>query len=297
MTSSVSLCSIANQSSAITIYRNGSQCKADAVAQWPAVDPDRAAALAREIDTAHTQRRLLTPITDREPLTLAAAYDVQRELTGLRIARGARRLGWKLGYTSAAMRTQMRVDAPNLGPLLDTMLLTDGGPVPAALTQPRVEPEVAVRLGADLRPAELLAALEVVDSVWRDYRFRLEDNTADGSSAAGVVLGPALPETDQLDALGVELFRNGEPAGSGTAAAAMGHPLTALAWLAAELPRRGGRLRAGDLVITGGLTAAVPLQPGDEVAAVFGGRATVRVSRRAEHHSSHPARPVPSSEA
>lgn len=264
------------------------------------MNPDHAKALAGEIDTAHRERRLLDPITDREPLTLDAAYAVQRELTGLRVARGARRIGWKLGYTSAAMRAQMRVDAPNLGPLLDTMRVGDGEPVPGTLTQPRVEPEVAVRLGADLRPAELLAALEVVDSVWRDYRFRIEDNTADGSSAAGFVIGPALgtplAELDTLDTLTVELFRNGEPAGAATAAAAMGHPRNALAWLAAELPRRGERLQPGDVVITGGLTAAVALRPGDVVAAVFGGQVRVAVSRRAERHSSHPAGPVPSSE-
>jgi hypothetical protein len=38
-----------------------------------------------------------------------------------------------------------------------------------------------------------LACLEIVDSVWSGYRFTLEDNTADGSSAAWVVVGPPLP--------------------------------------------------------------------------------------------------------
>jgi 2-keto-4-pentenoate hydratase len=209
------------------------------------------------------------------------------------MASGARRIGWKLGYTSAAMREQMKVDKPNFGPLLDTMIVAPGSPVPATLVQPRVEPEVAVRLGADLRPDALLASLEVVDSVWKDYRFRLEDNTADGSSAAGVVLGPLLPDlAGQADPaalpdLPVELIRNGEPVATATAAAAMGNPLAALDWLAQELPRHGRSLSPGDVVITGGLTAAVPLEPGDLVEARFGderhgGGVTVRVSRRAE---------------
>ena len=73
------------------------------------------------------------------------------------------------------------------GPLLDSMLITDGR-IPARLVQPRVEPEIAVVLGPDRRPAAVHAALEVVDSVWCDYRFTLELNTADGSSAAGVAL-------------------------------------------------------------------------------------------------------------
>ena len=251
---------------------------------------EHVARIAGQIDAAHRERRLLDPISDREPLELADAYAVQAELTRLRLARGARRIGWKLGYTSAAMREQMKVDEPNFGPLLDTMIVEPGSPVPPTLVQPRVEPEVAVRLGADLRPDAVLAALEVVDSVWRDYRFRLEDNTADGSSAAGVVLGPPLPEladAAELAELPVELIRNGEPVATATAAAAMGHPLVALDWLAEELPRHGESLSPGDVVITGGLTAAVPLEPGDLVEARFGddrhqGGVTVQVSRRAE---------------
>jgi 2-keto-4-pentenoate hydratase len=239
--------------------------------QAPVVQPD----LAAEIDAAHRERRLLEPPAG--PLDLDGAYAVQARLTALRTGRGARRIGWKLGYTSAAMREQMGVDAPNLGPLLDTMLVTDGL-VPESLAQPRVEPEVAVVVGPDGRPARVRAALEIVDSVWRDYRFTLEHNTADGSSAAGVVLGPEL-SADGLADLPVTLRRNGEVVGEATAAAAMGHPFTALEWLSGELARRGERLRPGDIVITGGLTAAVPIGPGEEITAVFGDGGTVRVRR------------------
>lgn len=231
---------------------------------------DRVRALAAEIDAAHRERRLLDAAT-QAPLDLATAYAVQRELTAARFARGARRIGAKLGYTSQVMREQMRIDAPNHGPLLSTMLITDGR-VPATTVQPRVEPEVAVVLGEDLRPVAAHGALEVVDSVWLDYRFTLELNTADGSSAAGVVIGPALP-LDGLDALPVRLLRNGETVGEGTGAAAMGHPLRALEWLLATLD--GDGLQPGDVVITGGLTAAVPIAPGDAVEAVFGATDTV----------------------
>ncbi len=231
--------------------------------------------LAAEIDAAHRARRLLDPPPG--PLDLDGAYAVQGRLTALRTARGARRIGWKLGYTSAAMREQMGVDAPNLGPLLDTMLVA-GGVVPGALAQPRVEPEVAVVVGPDGGPAQVRAALEIVDSVWRDYRFTLELNTADGSSAAGVVLGPELDASDLPD-LPVTLRRDGAVVGRATAAAAMGHPFAALEWLAGELGRRGERLVPGDVVITGGLTAAVSIGPGERVSAVFGHGAEVRVRR------------------
>jgi 2-keto-4-pentenoate hydratase len=232
--------------------------------------------LAEAIDLAHREGRLLDAAT-QPPLDLAAAYAVQHELTALRTARGAHPIGVKLGYTSRAMREQMGIDEPNHGPLLDTMRITDGR-IPGTLRQPRIEPEVALVLGRDLRPAAAHAALEVVDSVWRDYRFTLELNTADGSSAAGVALGPPLP-LDGLAAVPVRLLRNGATVAEGTGAAAMGDPLHALDWLQRVLSNRPGTLRPGDVVLTGGLTAAVPIEPGDTVEAVFGDADSVRLRR------------------
>ncbi|WP_285650033.1 fumarylacetoacetate hydrolase family protein [Actinomycetospora sp. NBRC 106375] len=237
----------------------------DAAVNAP-VDPH---AWAAWIDAAHREGRLLD--APEHDLDLTAAYAVQDRLTARREARGARRIGWKLGYTSAVMREQMGVDTPNLGPLLDTMVVEPGGAVPPTLVQPRVEPEIGLVVGADGGPAEARAVLEVVDSVWRDYRFTLATNTADGSSAAGVVVGPVLD--GDLAALTVELRRGDDLEATGRGDAAMGHPHHALDWLRGAI---GGALRPGDLVITGGLTRAVPLGPGEVVEARFPG-ATVAV--------------------
>ena len=62
------------------------------------------------------------------------------------------------------------------------------------------------------------------------------------------------------------LVRNGIVVGEGTGSAAMGHPLRALEWLAQRVA-----LEPGDVVITGGLTAAVPIEAGDVVVADFDG--------------------------
>lgn len=112
-------------------------------------------------------------------------------------------------------------------------------------------------------------AIEVVDSIWIDYRFHWEDNTADGSSAAGVVVGPALPWHVNLAAATIELSRDGEVLGRGRGGDIMGHPYAAVRWLASELPRYGESLRAGDIVLTGGLTRAVPLEPDASFVAEF----------------------------
>jgi len=114
--------------------------------------------------------------------------------------------------------------------------------------------------------------------VYTGYRFTLEDNTADGSSAAFVVLGPELPH-DRLDEVSIRLCHNDVEIGAALGSAASGHPLAGVAWLSAQLGAAGAALEAGQVIITGGLTAAVPLLPGDSVAAVFDGRVHVSVRR------------------
>jgi 2-keto-4-pentenoate hydratase len=242
---------------------------------------------AEAIVAAHARRRTLDPISGRVPLSMDDAYAIQGLVTEARTARGERRVGWKLGYTSIVMREQMGVDQPNFGPLTDAMLVDDGSDVAGRFTQPRVEPEVALRFGRDVSSgadrAGVLAAvesahaaLEIVDSVWTRYRFRIEDNTADGSSAAGVVIGGEIP-LDGIADVAVTLQVDGEPVGHGQGRDASGHPADGVVWLVGQLAERGERLVAGDVVITGGLTAAAVLAPGCEIAGIFDGTTAVRV--------------------
>ena len=216
---------------------------------------------------------------------LATAYAIQRALLGLRLAAGERVVGWKLGYTSEVMRRQMGIDRPNIGPLTDWMLLGSGDAVNERLVQPRVEPEIGLRLktALDARHAPVdrhtvaaavegaYACLEVVHSTWTGYRFNLEQNTADNSSAGQVVVGPRLPVTDlmTLDTVAVRLSDGNHTLGQGVGADADGHPLDALARLARELAANDQRLEAGDLVITGGLTKACALEARGRLTGVF----------------------------
>lgn len=262
------------------------------------MDPT-ADALAALLHRARSRRTLLDGAREATGLSLDEAYAVQDRLTALRLGEGRRPVGWKLGYTSAVMREQMGVDAPNHGPLLDDMLLDgttrDGHVEAAGHLHPRVEPEIGIVLARDLEGTglgvadvaaavgQVRACLEVVDSIWLDYRFTAAQNTADGSSAAGVVVGPVLDvDPAECHAIPVELVGDdGTVLAAATSAAAGGHPLLGVAWLAGELAARGRGLRAGELVITGGLTAAVPLRAGHVLSARFGAGPAVAVRRPA----------------
>jgi 2-keto-4-pentenoate hydratase len=252
--------------------------------------PEEIAGWATKLHTARRGRVGCEPISSSVVLDIDDAYAIQRAGTELRMARGERVVGWKLGYTSLAMRAQMGIDQPNFGPLTDAMLLAHDGAASPLLIQPRVEPEIGLRFFRPLNGevslddivdavGEAFACLEVVDSVYPDYRFRLEDNTADGSSAAQVVVGPELRRLDRLEEVTVVLRHNGEDAGSATGSAASGHPAAGVVWLVAQLARQGRQLHAGDIVITGGLTKAVALDLGDDVEAVFDDETRVAVHR------------------
>ncbi|MEO8265400.1 MAG: fumarylacetoacetate hydrolase family protein [Ilumatobacteraceae bacterium] len=244
---------------------------------------------ADRIVSARARRETLSPISDTQAMSMADAYEIQHCLTAARLARGERIVGWKLGYTSRVMRVQMGIDQPNFGPLTNAMVLGDDAVLPPSVLQPRVEPEVALRFGGalvgDCSLAQVLdaaesahACLEIVDSVWADYRFRIEDNTADGSSAAFICVGAPIPITT-IETVAVELRRNGHPVGHGVGADASGHPALGVVWLVAQLALLGTGIAPGDIVITGGLTRAVEFLQGDVIEARYDGRRAVSVHR------------------
>jgi 2-keto-4-pentenoate hydratase len=233
-------------------------------------------AIAGALLMARRERRTVAPMSTSFALSMERAYRIQQCGAELRRSVGERVIGWKLGYTSAAMREQMGIAEPNFAPLFHTMVVRDGDDVSDRFRQPKVEPEIAVVIGRDIdNPRQVrgsivaaYACLEIVDSVFTDYRFTLADNTADGSSAAGVVCGLDIRALN-LASVRVEMSRNGVVIGKARGSAASGDPLAGVEWLVTQLAARNQKLRTGDFVITGGLTAACDLLAGHQIEARF----------------------------
>jgi len=208
------------------------------------------------------------------------AYRIQDVLTARRLSSGERVVGWKLGYTTAAMRTAMGVEVPNHGPLTDRMVLTSPATSAAPLIQPRIEPEVAVRLHADGTVASRHLALEVVDSVWEDYRFTWAHNTADGSSAAlAIVSDMELPAA--LAGREVTLRTSDGAEAVAVLGTDLPDPVDTVGWLLTELSTRSCEVPEGALVLTGGLLPPLPLPDGGWAEAALAG-ITARITWRME---------------
>jgi 2-keto-4-pentenoate hydratase len=239
--------------------------------------------LAAELAYAERTRRPVAPLTERHPgLSVEDAYAVQQVNVERRTAAGERIVGRKVGLTSLAMQRQLGVDEPDFGAILDPMVLPDGGTLRLdELIAPRIEAEIAFRLGRDLAGAdvdlaaaraavsEVTLALEIIDSRVADWRIALVDTIADNASSARVVAGPPTPaDPDLLASLTVEVLRvteDGAEVGTGRGDAVLGDPLEAVAWLARRLHGLGGGLRAGDLVLAGAVHASLPMRPGSRI--------------------------------
>ncbi|MEQ3553939.1 fumarylacetoacetate hydrolase family protein [Pseudonocardia nematodicida] len=232
--------------------------------------------LATRLERAAAGRTAIGKLSDEFPdLDLPTAYRVQEELCA---AAGAL-AGWKLGVTSRAKQAQVGVTEPVYGFLAAAHALEPGRPLDTSRhIQPRCEPEIVFLLGRDLSGPQVTASdvltassgvaagIEVLDSRYVDYDFTMADVVADNTSAARYVVGdPVSPAGVDLRLVGVVLEKNGAVAATASGAAVLGHPAAAVAWLVRRLAERDAGLRAGDVVLSGGLTAAVPVAPGDVV--------------------------------
>jgi 2-oxo-3-hexenedioate decarboxylase/2-keto-4-pentenoate hydratase len=124
-------------------------------------------------------------------------------------------------------------------------------------------------------------AIEIVDDRWVDYKaIDTPSLIADDFFGAGCVFGDDAASWRELNLSDVtgSMTINGEHVGTGSGAAILDHPLSALAWLANLMAQRGRSLRAGEFVLLGSLVETKWVERGDLVEIDLGslGGATAR---------------------
>jgi 2-oxo-3-hexenedioate decarboxylase len=254
------------------------------------IDPRQ---VADALIAAEREREPIAPFSDTYPFFgVDGAYQAQKLFVEDHLNGGDQVIGAKLGMTSRVKRAMLGVDQPVSGRLTAGMVLSHGQPVPLEqLIHPQAEPEIAIVLGRELAypvtiPGVLaateavFAAIEVIDSRYEDFRYRMPDVVADNVGAARVALGsractPA--ELGDLRLLGCVFRSRGQVVGTAAGAAVMGHPAAAVAWLVRSLNARGEHLPAGSVVLTGGLTAPAALRRDGALTADFDQLGSVEV--------------------
>jgi 2-oxopent-4-enoate/cis-2-oxohex-4-enoate hydratase len=236
--------------------------------------------LADELYRALDDRTTVAPLTERHPkITIEDAYRISRQVFERRLADGHTLVGKKVGVTSKAVQDMLGVHQPDFGYLTATMQYEDGAEMPISqrLIQPRAEGEIAFRLAEDLAGpgitnADVLAAtravhacFEVVDSRVESWRIKIQDTVADNASSGLFVLGTQATDPNDVDFEGCRMVvrKNGEFLSEGRGSAALGSPLTCVAWLANTFGEFGVPLRAGEIILSGSLVPLEPVAPGD----------------------------------
>ena len=245
------------------------------------LDAKTIAQLAEHLENCELQTRDTPKITDDHPdMDWDDAYAIQDAILARKLARGARIVGYKAGLTSHAKMKQMNVESPVFGFLVDYFSVPEGAAIKVSdLIHPKVEPEIVFVLkhalkGPGCHIGDVLAAtdfvmpgIEVIDSRYRDFKFDLKSVVADNTSAARFTIGgrAVRPESVDLRTVGIVLEKNGQPVALGAGAAVLGHPAAAIAMLANHLGKRGKELPAGSMILSGGVTEAIAVAPGDNV--------------------------------
>lgn len=246
--------------------------------------------IAQELLAALDRGGTVASIVARNPgFGWDQGYAVAAEILKLRRARGERPVGRKIGFTNRNIWAEYGATAPIWAHVYDrTLILASTHRASVSLkgsVRPRLEPEIAFKLKAPLAagitdPARVLESMEwvapsfeIVDCHFADWKFQSADSAADFALHWRLILGaPCHIGADEIPDLvaklrdcRVTLSRNGKLMDRGVGANALGHPAAAMAHLAAALAARPQfePLAAGEIVTTGTLTAAMPIQAGE----------------------------------
>lgn len=219
-----------------------------------------------------------TPMPDdvAVPASVADGYAVQQALHAvLETAGFGPRTGHKIGCTTKVMQAYLGVDHPCAGEVFAGTVFEQSTEQPLSrFHRIGVECEIVARLGADLaeRPGghdrdsvapavdSLAAGIELVEDRYADYgKLSAATLIADDFFNWGVVLGVPVTGWRSLDLAAVEgaMTIDGVEVGRGRGADILGHPLSALAWLADHRAAIGAPLRAGEFVMLGSVVKTV----------------------------------------
>ncbi len=247
---------------------------------------------AEALDAAERDRTQIRQTTQVHPdATVDDAYRVQAAWRDLKLARGERVVGHKIGLTSRAMQQAMGITTPDSGFLTDRMVFEPGADLRAAdFCDPKVEVELAFVLGTDLSGTDLGVddVLDATAEVWpaveliaaRSFRRdpatgrtrTVVDTIADNAADAGIIRGgrPVGPRDVDLRWVGAVAERNGVVEETGLAAGVLGHPALGIAWLAHRAAAHDFELRAGDVILAGSYTRPLDVAAGDDFRFDFG---------------------------
>jgi 2-oxo-hept-3-ene-1,7-dioate hydratase len=247
---------------------------------------------AQNLYQAEQQCIQIDPVTLTHPdMDMDDAYAVQSAWVEQKQASGDEVVGYKIGLTSRVMQRRMKIDTPDYGVLLKSMVFEDGGEINASdFTDPMIEVELAFVLkerlfGENISIMDVLnatdyviPALELIAA--RSHRIHPEtgyvrtvfDTISDNAANAGIIMGgrPIKVDSTDLRWCGAILYKNAVIEETGLAAAVLNHPANGIGWIAKRFAPHGVALEPGQILLSGSFTAPIAVKAGDTIHADYG---------------------------
>lgn len=230
-------------------------------------------AIAKQLDKAAMNAEAVEQISLTQQLTEEEAYEIQALAMEERYARDDHFVGLKLGFTSFAKMEQMGVHDMIWGRLTKNMWIENGGTIDLnKYIHPRAEPEIGFKLKKDIdREISLeeipdyieacCAAIEIIDSRYKNFKFSLEDVIADNCSSTGFVLGGWQPLPASLNDLTMSLSFDGEVVESDSSNAILDNPYLSVCNASRLAAKYGQQFPKGSILLAGAATPAVFIKP------------------------------------
>jgi 2-keto-4-pentenoate hydratase len=206
---------------------------------------------------------------DHPPLELEQAYDVQAEVTRLRVLAGEAIAGYKIGCIGPKIRQAFGMSGPIRGFLFKSELRPSLSTVCASKhTCLAIEGEMAVQIGDKGQVVAAFPVIELHNYVFRATPKSLSELVANNGLNAGVILPDREDITEPIAGVRsgkLEVSINDKPADAGPLWSMPGGWEEAVAWLQIHLRDHGLSLQAGHLILTGTALGLHPVGPGDHI--------------------------------
>lgn len=249
--------------------------------------------IASELITAEENKQSIERFTKhRYPdLSVEQAYHIQEALIQIKRMEGDTVVAPKMGLTSKAKWDQMGVDKPIYGYIFDSMRV-EGDIEFANYIHPKIEPEIGIVLASDMQGPGVtkedvlqnieyvFSVVEVIDSRYTDFDFHLGDVIADNASSKGYIFSKEQISLDKIDLANetVQVTINDEIVAEGIGSNVLDHPAESIAALVNMLGANGQKVKKGEPIMTGGMTSAVLIEPGDVIKVTYSTLPTIEVA-------------------
>ena len=207
-------------------------------------------------------------------LDISEAYQVQDLVAKMRVETGEEVVGFKVGCTSHAIRSQFGLKTPISGRIFAPHIYAEGKQLRRTdYVNCAIEPEMVLKIGMDLKGESLsddhlIDAIEYVSPGIEIHNFKFwssppssQELICSGGIHAGLVIGnkKVSPRKMSFQNEVFRVYKDETIITEASASEIMGGPLHSLRWLVRFLTQREMSLKRGSFVIPGSPVELVPI--------------------------------------